>query len=318
MKVGTEGVVFDIQRWSLHDGPGIRTNVFLKGCPLSCLWCSNPESQEFNRELAYFPDKCIRCGKCIESCPFHALEGGDRVRVNYAVCREKCYRKKETGGFLCAENCYAKALKIMGRKMSVSEVLEEVLHDYEIYRMSGGGLTVTGGEPFAQPEFLLELLREAKKEKLDTAVESSLYMRWEAIAPCLRYTDLLFMDFKISDRQKHKRYTGVDNGLILENMKKIHHYAQEHPLSVTVRTPVIPGVNDTVSEIGDICEWIRTNLPGITSYELLPYHRLGRGKYSDIGKEYRMEETEVPSDEKMRELKQKVNEYGLNIQYGRE
>ena len=153
-----KGIIFDVQRWSLHDGPGIRSNIFLKGCPLSCLWCSNPESQDKNKELAFFKDKCIGCLCCIEDCHYGAITQGENGRrIDYKICKEHCYDEKEHS-FSCVKECYAEALKIMGRTISVEQVMEEVLCDEEIYKKSGGGITVTGGELFSQPEFLYEIL----------------------------------------------------------------------------------------------------------------------------------------------------------------
>ena len=307
------GVVFDIQRWSLHDGPGIRTNVFLKGCPLSCAWCSNPESQETNRELAFFKDKCIGCLRCVETCPYKAIkQTAEGHQIDYEICKEKCF-KNENNAFACTKECYAKALKIMGSDMPLEEVMQEVMGDEAIYRQSGGGLTVTGGEPFAQPEFLRELLKAAKEKKLHTAVETSLFTKWEIIRGCLPYLDFMFMDFKLVDEKEHEKYTGVSNKLILENMKKISEYKKDHSLEVVVRTPVIPSINDDEVTIRHMGEWIAENAPEIDHYQLLPYHRLGRGKYANIGKEYSLTEIEIPDSDLMKRLEKILEECGLKI-----
>lgn len=310
-----EGTIFDLQRWSLHDGPGIRTNVFLKGCPLACKWCSNPESQELQQELAYFTDKCIRCGSCAKKCPHNALRLDKQLRISYDICRRECYFSQTENKFSCVGQCYAKALKIMGKRVNVEEVIREVLSDKKIYDTSGGGMTVTGGEPFAQPDFLRELLKEAKRQHLHTAVESCLYAKWERIENCLEYIDFLFMDLKILDGNKHRQYTGKDNQLILENMKRIGSSATGKGLKAVVRTPVILGVNDTPEDITAVCNWIKNNLPYVTVYQLLPYHRLGRGKYQNIGKSYEMPDAEVPEDKKMDELNKIILDHGLEIKY---
>lgn len=306
-------MIFDIQRWSLHDGPGIRTNVFFKGCPLSCRWCSNPESQEGYQELAFFADKCIGCFSCVKNCPCGAIRQDDAGRaIDYDKCRKNCGRGQENS-FACAKECYSEALKIMGRTMSVSEILDEVLKDTGIYKESGGGMTVTGGEPLAQPFFLLELLRNAKNCGLHTAMETSLFAKWELIEPCLACLDFLFMDFKLLDSGKHERYTGVGNEMILENMKRVSQYKKDHALEVVVRTPVIPKINDDMVTIGGIADWIRTNLPEIQYYQLLPYHRLGRGKYRNIGRDYELSELEVPERERMAQLEKQAEKFGLTI-----
>lgn len=308
-----QGIIFDVQRWSLHDGPGIRSNIFLKGCPLSCLWCSNPESQDKNKELAFFKDKCIGCLCCIKDCHYGAITQGENGRrINYKICKEHCYDEKEHS-FSCAKECYAEALKIMGRTISVEQVMEEVLCDEEIYKKSGGGITVTGGEPFSQPEFLYEILKAAKEKGIHTAIESCLFAKWEVIEKCLPFINFIFMDFKILDETEHKKYTGVSNQLILENMKKLSDYKKNHEIDIVVRTPIIPEVNDDVKTVQKMCEWIVENLPEIKEYQLLPYHRLGRGKYANIGKKYAMNELEAPSESKMRELEKQIERHGLII-----
>lgn len=308
-----EGMIFDIQRWSLHDGPGIRTNVFLKGCPLTCLWCSNPESQSHSRELAFFRDKCIGCGTCIDQCPQQAItKGADGLAVDFHLCRTFCGTNKlAEQSFSCSRTCYARALDIMGRKVTAGEVMKEVLSDKPIYESSGGGITITGGEPFAQPEFLLALLRLAREEGLHTVIESCLYAAWEAIAPCLPDLDYLYLDLKILDEDKHKRLTGMSNKKILENIRKIYDYSGSKELTLVVRTPVIPGINDTSKEIGAMADWITRYLPGVTEYELLPYHRLGRGKYANIGKTYCLSALSPPPEVVMEELKAVVSQRGL-------
>lgn len=314
MKTETKGMIFDIQRWSLHDGPGIRTNVFFKGCPLTCLWCSNPESQEFQRELVYFPDKCIGCGSCVQHCPHQAVSRGDEgMAIDYGVCRRFCHPAED--GFACVSACYAKALDVMGKAYTVEELMKEVMSDAGIYESSGGGMTVTGGEPLAQPGFLLELLKAAKERGLHTVMETSGQAGWEDFKRCLEYLDFLFMDFKVYDGEAHRRYTGVDNRQILENMKRVNEYAGSHRLTFVIRTPVIPGVNDSEEEIGRIADFIKEQLSQVRIYQLLPYHRLGRGKYGSLGKEYRLEDLEAPEDETMRRLEEVIPERGLRIKY---
>lgn len=308
-----KGIIFDIQRWSLHDGPGIRTNVFFKGCPLSCMWCSNPESQEACRELAFFRDKCIHCHSCIPACPYGAVcPSEDGIDIDYRKCRSHCYCDADPGkSFRCTKTCYAQALEVMGKAMSIDEIIDEVMSDEGIYKSSGGGITITGGEPLAQPEFLLDLLADAKEKGLHTVMESSMFAEWEKLRKCLPFLDFLFMDLKVLEEGRHLRYTKTANDLILENIKRTAAYALEHPVELVVRTPVIPGVNDTPADIAGIAGWIRKNLPGVERYQLLPYHRLGRGKYRNIGKEYRMEDLEPPLKETMEGLEAEILKQGL-------
>lgn len=301
----TTGMIFDIQRWSLHDGPGIRTNVFMKGCPLSCSWCSNPESQLNDREIVYFKDKCIHCQACLLACPQRAITAaGEGLNIDYAVCRA-------CKSFDCTKSCYARALDIMGRQVTVAEVLDEVLSDKGIYDSSGGGLTVTGGEPFAQPDFLLALLREAKAAGLHIVIESCLHVPWKHMEACLPHIDFMFMDLKMLNEAGHRTHTGAGNRQILENMIRLHHAGGHREL--VVRTPVIPGINDSLTEIGAIADWICCNLPRVRTYELLPYHRLGRGKYISMGKEYRLADLEAPDDDRMEQLREEVRKRGLKI-----
>lgn len=314
MNMEIKGLVFDIQRWSLHDGPGIRTNIFFKGCPLKCLWCSNPESQEGCRELVSFKDRCIGCGSCVKHCPHQAVRcDGEKKIIDYDICRASCYPSEQ--GFSCTSVCYAKALDIMGKRYGVKELMQEIMSDAGIYESSGGGLTVTGGEPLAQPDFLLELLKEAKAQGLHTAMETCGYGKWKDLESCLEYLDFLFMDFKIWDREMHKQYTGVDNELIIENMKRVNQYAEQSGLTVVIRTPVIPGVNDTEKEIGQIAAFIKEQLSAVKTYQLLPYHRLGRGKYESIGKEYQLRDLEVPGAGEIQALEQVILKQGLEIKY---
>ncbi len=310
------GKIFDIQRWSLHDGPGIRTNVFFKGCPLRCQWCSNPESQESCFELAFFQDKCIGCKSCLKNCPYGGIQTiNETLKIDVQICRQHCYEQKGGGDyFLCSKGCYAEALEVMGKEVTVKEILDEVIRDKGIYQSSGGGLTVTGGEPFAQPIFLRELLQEAKKCGLHTAIESCMYAEWEQIEACLSDIDFIFMDFKILDEEKHRFYTGIGTEKIRNNMKKISSYCADHSLKFAIRTPVIPGVNDSPEEIGGIADWIRENLEGISDYQLLPYHRLGRGKYANIQKIYQLPDVKAPEKEKMWELEAEISKRGFGKQ----
>ncbi len=309
-----EGNIFDIQRWSIHDGPGIRTNVFFKGCPLSCKWCSNPESQEVHQELAFFVGKCIRCGRCIVNCPHQAIvPSKDSNIIDYAICQKHCYNGQD--GFACTSKCYAKALKTIGERTSIADIMKEVLSDVKLYEKSGGGITVTGGEPFTQPEFLKELLCASKEKGLHTTIETCAYTSWKNIEQALPLIDFMFVDFKIYEEEKHIVYTGKSNQIIKDNLCRINEYAKNHPLTLVIRTPIITGINDSEEEIGLIADWIKKNLSEVHIYQLLPYHRLGRGKYHDIGKTYTLENIEPPSTDAMGVLERIVRSHGLENKY---
>ena len=285
------GTVFNIQRFSVEDGPGIRTNVFLKGCPLNCVWCHNPESKRRETELFYTPDKCIGCGACT------------------AVCEQGCHRITESGHVFdrtdcircgkCVKTCYAGALELCGKEMSSDEVLTEVLKDRAFYG-SGGGLTLTGGEPFFQPEFTLEILRKAKEAGLHTCVETSGQTSGEIIQKAAALTDLFLFDFKCADPELHRQYTGVSNEGIIRNLRLL----DTLDARIVLRLPVIPEVNLTDAHF-EAAAQLAKELQGIIEVDLLPYHPLGISKSERLGKESaygRTEFLEKQELEKYRDL----------------
>ncbi|MGI6228004.1 MAG: (2S)-3-sulfopropanediol dehydratase activating enzyme [Peptococcales bacterium] len=291
------GHVFNIQLFSVHDGPGIRTLVFLKGCPLRCKWCSNPESQKFQPELGYNNNKCIgtsKCIRCIEICTAGAITNGadNKITIDRNIC---------TNCMLCVEACPSKALNAYGNLMSIEQVLKEVEKDSVFYARSGGGISLSGGEPLSQPEFAINLLKEAKRRRLNTAIETCGYVDWDNLNEACQYLNLLIFDIKCMDSEKHQSFTGVPNELILNNFERI---CNEHPnLPKLVRTPIIPGFNDSEDDIKAIIEFIKDR-PNVT-YEPLPYHRLGTPKYEYIGKEYPMGEIKL-DEEKMKAIRELV------------
>ncbi len=295
------GMVFNVQRYSVHDGGGIRTIVFLKGCPLRCRWCSNPESQLSNPELARNTLRCLgteTCGFCLKACATGALsraEAGDAVPQGEAgatssagqspnnlpprVDREKCIRCME-----CTRACPSKALIPYGIERTVKSVLDAVEQDSLFYARSGGGMTLSGGEPLMQGNFALSLLREAKKRRIDSAMECCGLAAWPVLEQACGLLRELLFDIKVIDARKHIEATGVDNTLILENFRRVMEAFPK--LSVCVRTPVIPGVNDTPEDIEAILEFLRP-YPHV-KYELLAYHRLGTQKYAFLDREVPM------------------------------
>lgn len=295
---GLTGSVFNIQRYSLHDGPGIRTTVFLSGCPLSCRWCSNPESKSISGALMHNAKTCLRCGRCVESCPHGAItmaaDGPELDRLACDLCG------------LCADNCPPHALKITARTMSVGEVIEEVKNDRPFYRRSGGGMTLSGGEPLLQGEFAAELLRAARKAAINTAVETCGYVPWRNLECAIPYLDYLLYDVKHIDSAKHQLYTGVSTQTILENLKRAAPLATH----VIVRVPVIPGFNDTAEEIRAIANYT-AGLEGIAALHLLPYHRHGQAKYEQLNRTYELEGISPLTAEREEELAAIVRETGL-------
>ncbi len=263
------GNVFDIQRFSIHDGPGIRTTVFLKGCPLRCLWCHNPESWKPSPELMVNPEKCVQCGRCVEVCPqgVHRITN-DQKTFDRSLCRA-CGR--------CAEACPAKALELCGKTMNVCEVMHVVERDRDFYAESGGGLTLSGGEPTAQPDFSVALLTEARRRGIHTLVETCGYCSFAVLKKFLPVADLFFYDIK-AEAARHEELTGVSMDQIRKNLKRL----LEHGAKVEVRIPMIPGVNDT-PEFRKELEELPRDFPRLESITQNPYHRLGEKKREQLG-----------------------------------
>lgn len=301
------GYVFNIQPYTLHDGPGIRTMVFLNGCPLRCQWCSNPESQSPLPELGLKVSKCIgigQCGLCIPVCPTHALTANKDGKAS--ITRDYC-----NACFACTAECPCEALHVFGSLRSVDEVMQAVEADSVFYGRSGGGMTLSGGEPLLQGEFAIELLREAKRRRIDTAIETCGYVDWQVLKEAAVYTNTVFFDIKCVDAAKHQAFTGVDNTLIMSNLCKL---AEQFPqLSIVVRTPLVPGFNDSAEDITRIIEFLR-QLRAVT-YAVLPYHRLGTPKYEYLGREYPLGDA-VLNPETEKTVKELVNQYADSRRVG--
>jgi pyruvate formate lyase activating enzyme len=282
-----QGMVFDVQRYSVHDGPGIRTTVFTKGCNLRCFWCHNPESYHVGRNLLFYPNKCIGCGKCFAACPVGCHNVDDRGK--HQIDREAC-----TVCGACAKVCFAGALTLSGSLRTVEDVMKTVRADAPFYRNSGGGMTVSGGEPLLQPEFTGALLAAAKAEGIHTALDTAgnvPYERFEAVLP---NADLLLFDLKCMDNERHLQAVGAENTRILENLRRLG----QGDTPVWIRIPVIPGVNDTEENMRAVAVFLAA-LPAVRRLELLPYHSLGAGKHESLGNTYTAAELKAPSKEHM-------------------
>lgn len=267
-----EGMISDIQKFSLHDGPGIRTTVFLKGCNMHCAWCHNPETLRAEPDLMFFENRCIRCGACYQACKTGAL----RYENGRIYDADKCRRCGD-----CAGVCAPKALTMVGRRMTVDEVMHAILLDLPYYFESGGGVTVSGGEPLMQAEFTGELLKRCKQEGIPTAMESNLSLPYEALELVLPYLDRLYCDVKLIDDAQHVQYTGVSNRQTLSNIRAL----RGGGLSIVVRTPMIPGVTDSEENVGGIAAWLKENA-AVEAYELLNYNPLAQQKAEELGRCY--------------------------------
>ncbi|EGJ19313.1 pyruvate formate lyase activating enzyme (plasmid) [Cereibacter sphaeroides WS8N] len=296
-----EGTIFDIQRYSIHDGPGLRTIVFLKGCPLRCRWCSNPESQSPEPDLLFRAEACIGCGRCIPVCSVQALSGDNPGFVD----RSKCIRCGE-----CTKVCPTEALKRTGRRMTLAEVMQELRKDAIHYRRSGGGVTLSGGEPLLQHAFAKQILMACHAQGWNTAMETTGCTTREVIRDVIPHVDHLLMDIKAIDPAVHRAHTGVDNRIILENA-----LIAASLTHAVVRVPVVPGVNDTVAEIGAIAEFAKL-MPGVETLHLLPYHSFGENKYRLLGRDYPMGDRPALKPERMAPLQAAVEAAGLRCLIG--
>lgn len=302
-----KGIVFNIQRYQIHDGPGIRTIAFLKGCPLRCLWCSNPEGQEGNPELYYLSSKCKLCGKCVEICPKNAnmiIDG------NMIIDRELCDNIGK-----CVDACPYSARQIKGEAISVEDVARQLEKDRSFYFMSGGGITIGGGEPLFQPEFTRNILKRCKSLGLHTAVETSGYGHWVELREILQYTDWIFYDIKLIDSLEHEKYTGVPNDLILANAKKVSEAIDNKQTHLTIRIPIVPGYTDSRTNIIGIVEFVRDYLKTVDEIEVLKYHSFALGKYEALGRKYGLADIPPPSEDEMLEIKGLIEKLGIKCKY---
>ena len=295
----TGGMIFDIKRYAIHDGPGIRTAVFLKGCPLNCWWCHNPEGQSMKPQLIFRANRCQGAQACLEACPLGAIRWQEGSTTDWTMC-DQCGK--------CAEACLAGAREMVGREMSVEQLMKEVERDIPFYDQSGGGVTFTGGEPMLQPEFLLEALKASKKQLIHTTVDNSGQASWTSLQSILPYTDLFLFDVKHMDSEKHKKYTSVSNQKILANLQRL---AKEQ-VKMIVRMPLIPGLNDDLENLQRTGEYL-AGLPHLEGVELMPYHAIGVAKYQGLGMDYRLENIIPPTDDHIGEIEDLLASYSLNV-----
>lgn len=310
----SSGIVFNIQRFSVHDGPGIRTTVFLKGCSLRCEWCQNPEGLHSGNEIQYFPELCINCGACAEVCK----RQGHQIRERgHLFQREYC-----VACGACSAICFAEALRTVGAPMTVDQVMTEVLRDQPFYENSGGGITLSGGDPLLQPKFARAILSDCRKKQIHTALETAVNCRWESLKTFLPLTDLFLVDIKHVDTKKHFQATGAKNTRILANIERL----AQTDKPIIIRVPVVPDFNDTEEDIAAISRFVHhlaesrlrgSNSSGNSSesisLELIAFHKLASGKYQSLGLDYRAADRVPLSGERMHELRQIAAQWGLCV-----
>lgn len=276
------GVVMDIQKFCLQDGPGIRTTIFLKGCNMKCKWCHNPESMELTPTLMYFDEKCRKCHSCEQVCPYNVHSF---VNDTHIIDRMKC---KNCGK--CVEACLSQALETNGKRYSIEEIMTEVAKDEKYYANSGGGVTISGGEPTLQFEFLLELIKRCKEKSYSVALETNGLISEEKLLLLSRYTDLFLLDYKITGQEKHRHWTGVTNEIVLKTLVSIDRFGG----NVILRCPIIPGVNDEDEHFNEIRR-LKERHKCIKQVEIMAYHDIGKGKWEQCGKTYELAHIETVS-----------------------
>lgn len=297
-----KGYVSDIQRFSVHDGPGIRTIVFLKGCPLRCLWCQNPESINPKPEIRFDEGKCIGCLRCVEACKNNAILLRDKKLVyNREICT-LCGK--------CMEACYAGARIIVGKLCDISEAYSEVEKDKVFYKNSGGGITLSGGEPLYQWKFSAALLKKCKRNDINTAIETCGFGPWENFKEILKYTDFLLYDLKLVNSELHKKYTGQTNELILSNLMN----ASKLNKIIVIRLPLIPGVSDSPKNLKETV--IIAKKVNAIEIHILPYHEIGVGKYKTVNRHYMLRKTHLPSNKEIEDAKKYVESEGIEVNTG--
>jgi len=293
------GTIFDVKKFSIHDGPGIRTTIFFKGCPLTCLWCHNPESQASEPELMFLESRCIGCGMCREVCDQGAIS--EDLTVN----AESCTLCGE-----CVEACYAEARQMVGQEMTVAQVMAEVERDVPFYDESGGGVTFSGGEPLAQPDFLLALLRACREREIHTALDTCGFAPWQVLDRVRRHTDLFLYDLKLMAAAAHQKFTGVSNELILRNLQML----SERGHDIILRLPIVPGVNDDeqIRRTGEFA----AALPHLNRVDVLPYHHSAAQKYERLGRPYQLPTVQPPSEARVAKIIQILQAFDLQVRTG--
>ncbi len=298
-----KGIVFDIKRYSIHDGEGLRTTVFLKGCPMHCLWCHNPESQQLEPQMVWYENRCISCFSCVDSCKFNAInvDSDKRIEISAKLC-SLCGE--------CVKVCPTNAIEMIGKEYEAKQLTKEILKD-ELFFEDGGGVTISGGEPFVQYDFLMEILSLLHNEQLNIALDTSGYTSKDKLLSSIECVSLFLYDLKIMDSKKHKAYTGVDNRIILDNLKTL----DENGAKIAVRIPVIPTINNDNENIEKTIDFL-LKLKNIVSVDLLPFHNMMTDKYKRLKMPYLLGDIAKPDDNEMEKLKKEFQLAGFQVNIG--
>jgi len=297
----TTGKVFDVQRYAVHDGPGIRTLIFLMGCPLRCLWCQNPEGWTMQPVLLHYSSRCTGCGECAPACPNGAVDVGETgdVRTDHSRC---------TGCGQCVSACPEGARAVAGKEITVAMTMHEIRKDMPFYTRSGGGVTLSGGEPCMQPDFAADVLSSCKGEFIHTAVETSGYADTQSLLKVLQHADRVLYDIKHMDTREHERLTGVGNETILKNAR----YISNTDVEIVIRIPLIPGYNDSPSNMEATARFVKS-LDSVIRVDVLPYHSMARSKYDALGIEYPLSGVLPPDKETVNHTVSIIRSQGLNV-----
>lgn len=307
------GIITEIERYSIHDGPGVRTVVFLKGCQLNCLWCCNPETLKPFIELAWFEHLCMHCKNCIEDCPYGSIKEGDdgQLITNRSICRKYCFGKVDI--FPCTTRCYSEARKAIGTLMSVNQVVVEVEKDRNLFKRTGGGVTLSGGEVSMQPDFAIALSKVLSERWINVAIETNGFGDIDFYRNIARYLSFAFFDIKTLDPYLHKKFTGGSVDTVIEFSKEFSKIAERNEIDVIARIPIIPGFNNDIQHISQIARFVKEELNGINKIEILPFHKLGQNKYESIGRVYKYQEFNSFKTSMFEEYKEEINKFGIDV-----